>query len=785
MIGKTLSHYKVIEKIGQGGMGEVYRAEDTNLSREVAIKVLPEQFTQDPQRLARFEREAKLLASLNHPNIAAIYGYEEAGDVRFLALELVPGETLQERVAKGPVPVEEALEVCRQIAEGMEAAHEKGVIHRDLKPANVKVTPEGKVKILDFGLAKASMTDDPTLDPAEAPTMSIDATRPGTILGTPAYMSPEQARGYATDARTDIWSFGCVLYEVLTGQQTFSGATTVDIIGALVAADPDWDLLPGTTPAVLSNLLRRCLQEDPQQRFASITETRIEIESAASTPHVGPASRDPHQDSHQLPSEKSLLILPFANQSSNPEDEYFSDGLTEELITDLSRIRGLRIVPSTASFRLKNTEKTLQKIAAKFKVRYVLSGRVRKAGESVRVNAQLIDVWSDRSVWADRYTGDLKDVFELQEEVSRAIAGSLELQIEPSSREPKPEAKEAFLKGRHFFRQTTTSGLQRALECFEKAVTLDPGYGPAFAAQAEAYVTITTSWDALPARETMPKARAAAEKALGLDQRLAEAHKAMGLVATYEWELQRAEKCFQEALRLNPSHTGAHRGYSELLMLLDTRYQEALQHVDRGLAYDPTDPGLRMQRGWVYFFSRDFSRALEEWRQLTKQDPLFSFGHFGLGFALGLTGRAGEAIRSFERGIELDEPSSHHVGLLGWAYALDGQETKAQECLVELAAFERAGRDVAIWKLHVHAGWGDADQVIGCLEQAVEARSSATVFILLNPFTDFVAEDPRFHALLKKMGLEHLLGRRPQPSWMPPQIRAVGGRASPRTPSDS
>ncbi len=260
----------------------------------------------------------------------------------------------------------------------------------------------------------------------------------------------------------------------------------------------------------------------------------------------------------------------------------------------------------------------------------------------------------------------------------------------------------------------------------------------------------------------------------------------MGLVATfYDWDLQRAEQCFKEALRLNPSHTEAYRWYASLLIWLDTRYREALQYIDRGLANDPTEPWLKVQAGWVYYFSRDFSRALEEWRQITTQDPLFAYGHYALGCALGTTGRAGEAIRSFERGIELDERSSHHVGLLGWAYALDGQETKAQECLAELAAYESAGRDVAIWKLNLHAGRGDADQVIGCLEQAVEDRSSATIFMLVHPFTDFVAEDPRFQALLKKMGLEHLLGRRPQPAWMPPQIRAVGGRASPRTPSDS
>jgi len=284
MIGKTLSHYKVIEKMGQGGMGEVYRAEDTNLSREVAIKVLPEQFTQDPQRLARFEREAKLLASLNHPNIAAIYGFEEADGVRFLAMELVPGETLQERVAKGPMPVEEALEVCRQIAEGVEAAHEKGVIHRDLKPANVKVTPEGKVKILDFGLAKAFEEETPAADISQSPTLTEEMTRAGVILGTAAYMSPEQAKGEVVDKRADIFAFGCVLYELLTGKRTFDGKTITETLGAIIHKEPEWEVLPATTPWRIQELLRRCLTKDAHDRLRDIAHVRIEIKLAVEEP---------------------------------------------------------------------------------------------------------------------------------------------------------------------------------------------------------------------------------------------------------------------------------------------------------------------------------------------------------------------------------------------------------------------------------------------------------------------------------------------------------------------
>ncbi|MCZ6879307.1 MAG: protein kinase, partial [Acidobacteria bacterium] len=284
MLGKTIGHYKVLEKIGQGGMGTVYRAQDTTLDREVAIKVLPEQFTQDPQRLARFEREAKLLASLNHPNIAAIHSFEHADDIHFLVLELVPGETLQERVARGPLPVEEALEVCRQIAEGVEAAHEKGVIHRDLKPANVKVTPEGKVKILDFGLAKAFEAEPPVTDISQSPTLTEEMTRAGVILGTAAYMSPEQAKGEAVDKRADIFAFGCVLYELLTGKRTFDGKTITETLGAIIHKEPDWEALPAITPWRIRDLLGRCLTKDAHDRLHDIANLRIEIKLALEEP---------------------------------------------------------------------------------------------------------------------------------------------------------------------------------------------------------------------------------------------------------------------------------------------------------------------------------------------------------------------------------------------------------------------------------------------------------------------------------------------------------------------
>jgi serine/threonine-protein kinase len=744
-------------------MGEVYRARDTKLGREVAIKLLLDEVSADPERLARFEREARVLASLNHPHIGAIYGLEEANDTKALVLELVDGPTLADRIEKGPLPIDEAMRIARQIAEALEVAHEQGIIHRDLKPANVKVRHDGAVKVLDFGLAKTTPSN-LGLDRSESPTLTAAATQMGTVIGTPAYMSPEQARGHAVDPRADIWAFGCILYEMLTGRRAFVGSTTVDVLGAIVASRPDWSALPTSTPAGLLDVLHKCLEKAVSQRFSSIAAVRVSIER-------GQHAAEQQRASVASAGEKSLIVLPFVSQSPNPEDDYFTDGLTEELVTDLSRIRNLRTVPSAASFRLKDTDATLQDIAREFKVRYALGGRVRKAGNSVRITAQLVDAWDDRSIWAERYTGDLDDAFALQEEVSRAIASALELQLEPPRREPHPEAKEAYLRGRHSYRQATSAGFQRAVHLFEQACSLDPDFASAFAALAEAYVLLTQAWDALAARDVEPKARAAAQRALDLNPRLSEAHTAMGLVAMFcDWDLATAEGHFREALQLNPGATEAYRWYAALLIWLDTRYDDALEIIDRGLAADPTNPLLRVHRSWVYFFSRDFERAVEEARQLTEQDPYFGFGHYALGCSLVASDRAEDAVRCFERGIELDGRGTHHVALLGLAHALAGHEAQAANCLTELEGYEREGRDVSIWKLHHHVGRADADQVLRCLEEAIEARSSSTLFALIHPFTDFVADDPRFHALLERAGLEYLIGRRPQPRWLPPQL---------------
>jgi TolB-like protein/cytochrome c-type biogenesis protein CcmH/NrfG len=714
--------------------------------------------------------EARAAAALNHPHICTIHEVADVDNRIFIVMEHVDGPALND-LPPGGLPIETAIRYGIQLADALAHAHERGIVHRDLKTANLMLTADSRVKVLDFGIARR--VANPAIDTATGmPTTALDV-----ISGTLAYMAPELLRGAVADCRSDIWAMGVVLYELIAGRRPFAGVTTFELSSAILRDVPS--PLPGSLPAALRSVVSRCLSKDPSERYQRAGEIRAALELTMAAGTAGgqvSTSVATAQVAHALPAtsaslatEKSIVVLPFANLSADADDAYFSDGLTDELITDLSRVAGLRVAPSAASFRLKNANKDLATIAGEFNVRYIVEGRVRKAGRSIRITAQLVDVAEDRTIWADKYTGELEHVFELQERVSRSIAEALQLRLQPASRVPKPEAVEAFLKGRHFARQATSAGFQKALQCFQLATELDPNYAPAFASLGDVYVNLTTGWDALPALETMPKAQAAALRAMELDPTLPHAHVVRAMVAMfYEWDLPTAEREFKEALRINPNHADAHRWYAQLLMWLDTRYAEALDHVQRAASLDPVDLQIQVYTALVYGFSRDFSRAVERAQHLVAAEPLFGFGHFVLGFLLTWAGRSDEAISCFRRAIDLDGRESHHVALLGTAYAITGDRTQALACLAELDALDRAGRNVAPWKLHVYVGLGDADQVIRCLEVAVDQRTSSTVFMVTHPYLDFVRRDPRFIALLQKMGLGYLTTRTWQPEWRSP-----------------
>src|SRR2546427_3733566 len=636
--GTRLGPYEILAPLGAGGMGEVYEAHDSKLGRKVAIKVLPATFIHDPQRLARFQREARMLASLNHPNIATIHGLEESDGVHYLVMELVPGETLAERIGKGALPVEEALKVSGQVAQALEAAHEKGVIHRDLKPGNVKLTPEGRVKVLDFGLAKAFVGD----GGPEAPTvttLTAMSTEDGRILGTPAYMSPEQARGKTVDKRADVWAFGCVLYELLTARRAFGGETLTETIAAVLEREPDWQALPPSTSAKIRDLLRRCLQKDPQRRLRDIGDVRIEIEEVSALPRVGEAvattkstrvrwrgallwgvallllatvtsiaiwnrkSPSPLFARGGLGPIESLAVLPLEELSGSPGQDYFADGMTDELITDLAQIKALRVISRTSVMVYKGAHKSLPDIARELNVDAVVEGTVLHSGNRVRITAQLIYAATDRHLWAESYERDVRDILGLQREVAKDIVDEIRIKVTPeeqvllSGAPPvNSEAYEAYLKGRYYWETRTEEGLRKAISYFEEAIEKDPTSPRAYRGLADSYNALGSD-EFLPPMETFPKAKAAALEALRRDQNFAEAHASLAFaIWNYDYDWKAVETEYKRAIDLNPGYATSYHWYAGYLMGMG-RFAEAIAAVKKARELDPLSPRINANVG--------------------------------------------------------------------------------------------------------------------------------------------------------------------------------------------
>lgn len=560
--GTRIGNYEIVTPQGAGGMGEVYRARDTRLDRTVAIKSLPPVVATDPGRLARFEREAKLLASLNHPNIAAIYGLEDVAGSPYLVLEFVEGETLAQRLARGPLAVRETLEVAGQVASAIEAAHARGIVHRDLKPGNVMLNSSGVVKVLDFGLAKGGAAEDGSgsaADLSSSPTMALSATGQGIILGTAPYMSPEQARGKAVDRRADVWAFGCLLFECLTGRQTFEGETVSDVIARILEREPDWSALPASVPTRLRDLMQRCLTKDAGERPRDIGDLRRELSQIAL--QMSPGSGLRSAAAAEIP---SLAVLYFENLSSDSESEYFCAGITEDILTDLSKIKGLRVASRNAVARYRGTPADLPKVAADLGVKAVLEGSVRRARDRVRITAQLINASDGFHLWAERYDRTLEDVFAVQEEIAKSIAEALRVALTPAESrslgENRPDdvrAYDLYLRGRQRYGSYTAESLREALDLFQQAIAIDSEYALAWAGVADCYGQMIQHDSAKDLQEAARLGIQAARRAIALNPRLAEAHKAEALVLRFTGDIPGEKAALVRALEANPRFTPA------------------------------------------------------------------------------------------------------------------------------------------------------------------------------------------------------------------------------------
>jgi eukaryotic-like serine/threonine-protein kinase len=787
MIGRTLGHYTVVEHLGTGGMGEVYVAEDSRLGRRVALKVLPEEISDDVARLERFEREARSLAALNHPGIVTVYSVEEVDGVRFLTMELVEGETLDRRIPEGGLPIAPLLPLAAALADAVAAAHERGVVHRDLKPQNVMVTRDGRVKVLDFGLARTygrvANADDA---PAESVALSR-LTRTGEIVGTLPYMAPEQVEGRPADSRTDIFALGVVLYEMATGRRPFAGRSAVELSYSILTKTPaSISELRPDLPRQLGRLLRLCLEKDPDRRLQSAKDLRNHLRDLEDELRSGadpvlergrprpPAARRrglraaaaavtagfaawglslwlPTSTAEPLAS--SIAVLPFENLSGDPEQDFFADGLTDALITILGRFGSLHVKSRTSVVGYRGTSKPVAAIARELGVDLLVEATWLPIDDRVRISAKLIDAATDRQLWADSYERRLEDVLGLQAEVAGEIARAIQGRLSPADRarlaaegrSVDPAAYEAYLRGRHLWRQWRTEAAWLSLEQHESAVALDPSFAPAWAGVAEA-LWLLAFFGQLPPADAFPRAREAAEEALRLDPDLAEAHVAMGSVKIYgDRDFAGGERDLRHALKLNPNSFMAHDALSAYLVIAG-RPEEGLDVMRRGHRLDPLSFWANLRLGWQYYAAGRHEEALEWYgtaRQLFPHEPLVPLYMAEPLLALG---RSEEALAACQRA-----PSRSCAA----EYALAGQPERARAVLEE---FEESLKESGIGPynsaLRVAEALGERARAVTILERAVAARVPMLLLMIRTPFYDELRRDPAVIELLSGIGIQ-------------------------------
>ena len=726
-------------------MGEVYAARDQHLGRDVAIKVLPDALRQDQDRIDRFRREAQLLAALNHPNIATIHGLEEAGGVLYLVMELVPGQTLAERLQSGPMALDEALRICTQLAEALGAAHQRGIAHRDIKPANIKVTPDRRVKILDFGLAKS--TDETHTAPAidEAPTMAM--TSPGVVLGTPAYMSPEQVRGEPGGTRSDLWAFGCVLFELLAARRAFLAPTVAETMAAVLMTDPDWHALPHGTPQAIHDLLRRCLAKEVARRIDDVNEIVSSLERAR---HEGPATTAPKRTL------RSLAVLPFANVSGDPQMDYLGDGMAESLILALSRLPQLKVTAQSSVLRYRGQHDRALEIGRTLGVEAVLTGRVLQRGNALQISVELADVEGWR-IWGAQYRRRADDIFAAEEEITREISENLRLTLSREHTEilarrhtGNVEAYHLYLKGRYYWAKRTEDGLAKSMQYFRQAIECDPTYALAYAGLAEAYVP-QGYYCHLSPTDAFPRARAAAQRALEIDPDLSEARSVMAMIkSSYERDLDGAEREARAAIEHNPNYPRARQALAEILTVRG-RFDEAIREARRGVELDPLALYINSALAMAQHYARQFDAAIAQAQSTIDMEPFYP-AYLILGLANQETGRLSEAVAALERATSLSQRSTLMLAALGGALAKDGRTAEAAAILTELDEAARRGRYVSgVWVAAIYAALGDTEQALASLEGGHRDRCCWLLrCVRLDPRLDILRNLPRFNALLQK-----------------------------------
>src|SRR2546425_2930415 len=831
--GTKLGRYEIRSKIGTGGMGEVYLAQDAKLDRKVALKILPTDVATHHDRMHRFEQEAKAASALNHPNIITIFEIEQVDSVNFIATEFIDGQTLRERMRRGPMKLGEVLEVAIQSASALSAAHDAGIVHRDIKPENLMLRRDGIVKVLDFGLAK--LTDRPvaTSVDTEALTRGQIKTEPGVVMGTAIYMSPEQARGLEVDARTDIFSLGILIYEMVAGRLPFEGSNQNEIVASIIGdkAVPPLARYTQEVPAELERIVAKAARKSRDERYQTIKDLLLDLRalkqelefsaklerSAAPQARVSPATTSGARSSatdqlaastievsrahptssaeylltgikqHKLATVvalvvaaagiaglaylqahhtevaiESIAVLPFTNQNHDPDSDYLSDGLTESIINSLTQLPNLKVIARSSVFRYKGKETDPMAGGKELAVRSVLTGRISQRGDSLVISTELLDVRDNKQLWGEQYTEKVSDLLSLQREMAKEITSNLRLKLSSADQgrvtkhyTDNPEAYQLYLKGRFYWNKRTEEGLRKSIEYFQQAIEKDPTYALAYTGIADCYALETLHIDvgSRSPSEAAPKAKAAAMKALEMDDTLAEAHTSLAFISlNFDWDWAGAEREFKRAIELNSNYDNAHHWYSHYLMAMG-RTQESLAESKRALELDPISLIMNVHLGWHYTNARQYDLATEQLSKALEMDPNYGLGHWYLGLAYEQEGKYSEAENELRKAKDLLKDSEGIAADMGHVYAVSGKKDQALKVIDELKELSKR-RYVSSYRLAIiYIGLKEKDQAFEWLENAYRESSDLLVYLKVEPRLDSLRSDSRFTDLVRRVGL--------------------------------